>query len=340
MPDEHHAVIMQRSWVGVILCTVVLLWTPTFSVSAQEIPVFAGWEMGLVIDDGESEDNPIILEEGETTIRFWIRNDNLAGDIDIALEYDSSSSATLAGEESVTVSSASNETFTMTVSDIDLWSITAGTTYDFEISGQLTSWGLAPMVVPVSNQNVDGELSVPELHRWEVDITEIEHPISAGTEFNLHFDLINRGNTADSFTDGMIEDDCPVLTVVSPEPLSDLSGILYQPGVVTSGTLVFDASSTHPTRICTIEIEIKSGGMVTKDNALGEYSSKDSTKIDVEARPVGAQQDQDDANVGEDDGPQNQEQVTSDNFLMFPSILAPLAIVWAALIRTNKKYQF
>ena len=60
------------------------------------------------------------LEEGETTIRFWIRNDNLAGDIDVALDYDSSSSATLSGEETVTVGSASNDTFALKMSDLDL----------------------------------------------------------------------------------------------------------------------------------------------------------------------------------------------------------------------------
>ncbi|MEE2758802.1 MAG: hypothetical protein VYA86_02360, partial [Candidatus Thermoplasmatota archaeon] len=87
-----------------------------------------------------------------------------------------------------------------------------------------------------------------------------------------------------------------------------------------------------------IEITVRSSGVAS--GGLGDSSNRDESVVNVEARPVGAQIDQDDANVGDEDGPQNQEQVTSDNFLMFPSILAPLAIVWAALIRTNKKYQF
>ena len=101
---------MQRAWMGVILCVIAMIGLPQGEVSAQEIPTPVGWEMGLVYADGASEDNPFILEEGETTIRFWIRNDNLAGDIDVALDYDSSSSATLSGEETVTVGSASNDT--------------------------------------------------------------------------------------------------------------------------------------------------------------------------------------------------------------------------------------
>ena len=172
---------MQRAWMGVILCVIAMIGLPQGEVSAQEIPTPVGWEMGLVYADGASEDNPFILEEGETTIRFWIRNDNLAGDIDIALDYDSSSSATLAGEKVSLSSSASNETFTMTVSDIGSSGVLQLVPHTILKShGQLTSWGLAPMVAPVSNQNIDGEVMVPELYRWEVDITEIEHTISAG----------------------------------------------------------------------------------------------------------------------------------------------------------------
>ena len=306
---------------------------PTSS-EAQDIPVPAGWEMGLVYDDGVSEDDPFTIEEDETTIRFWIRNDNLVGDIEIALEYESSSDATLAGEESVTVGSGSNETFTLKMSDIDVWNIAAGTTFEFEIDGELTSWGVTPFPVPVSSQSIDGEIIVPMLYRWEVDIVEIDHPINAGTEFNLHVDLKNMGNTPDSFTSATIEDDCPVLTV-DDEPLQSMEGVTSQPGIVNTVSLVFDASSTHPTRKCEIEIEIRSTGVM--NGGLGDSVNKDETDVQVDARPVGAQQDQQDANVGDDDGPQNQEEVTSNNFLAFPTLVTPMAILWAALMRAREE---
>jgi len=294
----------------------------------------AGWEMGLVYDDGASEDDPFEIEEDETTIRFWIRNDNLVGDIEIALDYDSSSDATLAGEESVTVGSGSNDTFTLKLSDIDVWNIVAGTVFEFEIDGDLTSWGVTPFPVPISSQSIDGEIIVPMLHRWDVDIVEIEHPINAGTEFNLHVDFKNMGNTADSFTSATIEDDCPVLTV-DDEPLQSMEGVISQPGIVNTVSLVFDASSTHPTRKCEIEIQIRSTGVM--NGGLGDSVNEDETDVQVEARPVGAQQDQDDANVGNDDGPQNQEEVTSNNFLAFPTLLTPMAILWAALMRAREE---
>ena len=324
---------MQRAWVGVILCVIAMIGLPQGGVSAQEIPTPVGWEMGLVYPDGASEDNPFILEEGETTIRFWIRNDNLAGDIDVALDYDSSSSATLSGEETVTVGSASNDTFTLKMSNLDLWSIPSGTTYDFEIEGQLVSWGLAPIVAPVSNQNIDGEVMVPELYRWEVDITEIEHTISAGTEFNLQVDLRNVGNTADKLQSVSIQDDCPVLS--SDDDFGDgLTGTLTQPSESISTSIVFDASSTHPTRLCEIEVTARSSGVA--NGGLGDSSNKGETVVSVEARPVGAQVDQDEADVGDNDGPQNQDQVTRDNFLGFPSILTPLAIASAAWFQSRR----
>jgi hypothetical protein len=326
---------MQRAWVGVILCVIAMIGLPQGGVSAQEIPTPVGWEMGLVYPDGASEDNPFILEEGETTIRFWIRNDNLAGDIDVALDYDSSSSATLSGEETVTVGSASNDTFTLKMSNLDLWSIPSGTTYDFEIEGQLVSWGLAPIVAPVSNQNIDGEVMVPELYRWEVDITEIEHTISAGTEFNLQVDLRNVGNTADKLQSVSIQDDCPVLSSDDDEIEDGLTGTLTQPKESISTSIVFDASSTHPTRLCEIEITVRSTGVA--NGGLGDSSNKGETVVNVEARPVGAQIDQDDADVGDNDGPQNQEQVTSDNFLVFPNLLTPIGIALAAWIQRWRK---
>ena len=325
---------MQVRMMGFVMSTIMLLALIPTPCEAQDVPVPAGWEMGLVYNDGVSEDDPFTIEEDETTIRFWIRNDNLVGDIEIALEYESSSDATLVGEESVTVGSGSNETFTLKMSDIDVWNIAAGTTFEFEIDGELTSWGVTPFPVPVSSQSIDGEIIVPMLYRWEVDIVEIDHPINAGTEFNLHVDLKNMGNTPDSFTSATIEDDCPVLTV-DDEPLQSMEGVTSQPGIVNTVSLVFDASSTHPTRKCEIEIEIRSTGVM--NGGWGDSVNKDETYVQVDARPVGAQQDQQDANVGDDDGPQNQEEVTSNNFLAFPTLVTPMAILWAALMRAREE---
>ena len=317
---------------GFALCAITLLAFMPAPAAAQDAPI--GWEMGLVYEGGASEDDPFTLDESETAIRFWIRNDNVLGDIEISLEYDTSSSGTLNGEESVTVGGGTNDTFTLQLSGIDLWNIAAGTTYDFEIDGQLTSLGGVPIVAPVSSQSADGDLIVPLLHRWDVEIDEIGHPVNAGTEFNLHVDLRNEGNTADSISTFSLEDNCPVLTV-SDGPLDAVRGELTQPGIANSVTLIFDASSTHPSRMCEIEITIRSAGVA--NGGLGDSMNKGEIDVEIEARPVGSQQDNDDASVDDDDGPQNQEEVTSDNFLMFPTMVTPMAILWAALLRAREE---
>jgi hypothetical protein len=344
MPDERYDSMMQVRMMGIVLSAIMLLaLSPTTPVEAQEVPTPVGWEMGLVYSDGASEDDPFQLEEDETTIRFWVRNDNLAGDIHVAFDYDSSSSAFLEGETHTTVGSGSNDTFTLKFTKpsngiFDLWSVPAGTVYDFEIYGELTSVGPVPAgTVPAAirpSQTIEGEVIVPKLYRWDVEIIEIEHSINAGTEFNLHVDLKNMGNTADSFTSATIEDDCPVLTV-DDEPLQSMEGVVKQMADVIQVTLVFDASSTHPTRKCEIEVQIKSTGVM--NGGQGDSTNKDETDVQVEARPVGAQQDQNDASVGDDDGPENQEQVTSDNFLMFPTLVTSIAILLAALARTREE---
>ena len=331
MHDDRDTIMMERRRMGVALCLITLLAFMPAPATGQEAPI--GWEMGLIYEGGASEDDPFTLGETETTVRFWIRNDNLVGDIEITLDYDSSSDATLVGEESVTVGSGSNDTFTLKMKDIDVWNIAGGTTFDFEIEG-LASWGVTPFPVPISTQSIDGEIIVPKLYRWGVEIIEIEHSINAGTEFNLRVDLRNMGNTADSFTSATIEDDCPVLTV-DDEPLQSMEGVVKQMADVIEVTLVFDASSTHPTRKCEIEVQIKSTGVM--NGGQGDSTNKDETDVQVEARPVGAQQDQNDASVGDDDGPENQEQVTSDNFLMFPTLVTPMAILWAAFVRAREE---
>ena len=87
--------------------------------------------------------------------------------------------------------------------------------------------------------------------------------------------------------------------------------------------------------MCEIEITVRSAGVA--NGGLGDSMNSGEIDVEIEARPVGAQQDQDDASTVDDDGPQNQEQVTSDNFLVFPTLVTPMAILWAALMRAREK---
>ena len=322
--------VMQGTRLGLTLCSILLLaLLPAPAGGQPGTPL--GWEMGFVYENGASEDNPFPLDETETDIRFWIRNDNLIGDIEISLEYSisdmlPSQQVTLSGEESVTVGSGSNDTFTLTITGIDVWVIASGTTFELEIDGELTSFQGVPLAIPVSSQSTDGELIVPELFRWEVDIEEVGNRINAGTEFDLHFDLINKGNTPDSIHSFSVEDNCPVLTsdedvevrnennqkdsifglVIYPDLVwqKDGTGFVEVYGMKISVTVVFDASSTHPTRMCEIEITVQSTGV--NNGGVGDASNEGEIDVEIEARPVGAQQDNDYSNVVGDDVTQNQ----------------------------------
>lgn len=335
---------MQRAWVGVILCVIAMIGLPQNPASAQvpETQAPVGWDIGIVYADGASEDDPIMLEEDDRSIKFWIRNDFLV-DIEVVLDYDGQLGQPN-GEELVIVSSGSNDTFTLEF-DYDPWNVEGGFVGYFRIRGSMTALG--PVQIPAYNpyEEVEGEVMNPNLHRWDVHINDIEHTISAGTEFNLKIHFLNMGNTPDAIASITVEDDCPVLSV-DESPLQDATNQVVVPYMRTwtneyngedfrvSTTLVFDASSTHPTRLCEIEVTARSSGVA--NGGLGDSSNKGETVVSVEARPVGAQVDQDEADVGDNDGPQNQDQVTRDNFLGFPSLLTPLVIASAAWFQSRR----
>ncbi|MCS5535425.1 MAG: hypothetical protein NZ802_06180, partial [Candidatus Poseidoniales archaeon] len=77
MRNERQVTVMERRRMGATLCVITLLALMPLPVAAQDAPI--GWEMGLVYEGGASEDDPFTLAEDETTIRFWIRNDNAVG---------------------------------------------------------------------------------------------------------------------------------------------------------------------------------------------------------------------------------------------------------------------
>ncbi|MDP6899928.1 MAG: hypothetical protein QGF94_03740 [Candidatus Thalassarchaeaceae archaeon] len=318
-----------RKGIGFALCALALLaLLPVPPLSAQ-VPDFVGWEMGFVIPDGQ-EQEPYPLSEGQISIEFWIRNDNAAGDIEISLEYDSDNDGSTDGPETATVSGGANDTFTMTAGGGDVWNMASGTTYGFEIQGELTSWAVFPSLVPVSSESIDGELIVPELFRWRVEYTDIGHPVNAGTEFQVDVKLWNDGNTQDSFSSYDLEDNCPLLTV-EDDSLEDVKGSVAQRGTSLSVTLEYDASSTHPSRDCNLELSIRSTGVA--NGGMGDTSNKGELDVTIEAKPVGSQQNNNDANTGGDDGPQNQEVVESENFLMMPYLAAPMSLILAAILR-------
>jgi len=328
-------VIMTGRRVSLAICIIALVSLVPMSVQAQVDPnAPIGWEMGIDYESYDLQDgDPLLLQDGGTVVRFWIQNNYLT-DINIALDYDWGNlpNASHNGEESVSVGGGKNETFSVYLSDVDLWSIEAGTGFDFEISGQLTSVAVVPTGFVPDTRSSEGQVVVPMLHRWEITAFDVGYTISAGTEFYVSVLFKNMGNTADSFTSTSIEDNCPVLTV-DEEPLEDAEEVMHGMWGSALIEIKFDASSTHPTRNCKVEFSAKSTGVL--NGGLGVKSSMGEVEIEVEARPVGAQVDQEQASVGDGEEPDDPETVTSENFLSLHFSLTPLAIFSAALVRRN-----
>ncbi|MDP6906834.1 MAG: hypothetical protein QF440_05400 [Candidatus Thalassarchaeaceae archaeon] len=335
----------------VSLCLMALfVIIPAPSGAQQDMPEFIGWEMGFVIPDGE-EQIPYSLGEEDTIVEFWIKNNNIVGDIEIGLEY--ADDNWVGGPDSVTIPSGQNKTYSMVAFGMgdQLWTTIAtsvnGVTIPFEISGQLTAWSVItiPDSLPISTDSIEGELYVPDIHRWGVVIEDLGYPISAGTEGYLEVSLINNGNAIDSIQNYEIDDNCPLLTINS-DGENSLDEILHKqanPGAWlnsdlgggVSAVISYDASSAHPTRLCEIEITVYSQGVA--DGSIGDSLNKDSLELNVEESAIGSQSDNDDASTGNDDGPENQAEVENDNFLFFPILSTPLGMVLAAITMRVKR---
>jgi len=319
----------------VAICAMSLFLSIPTPTEAQEVPEFIGWEMGFVIPEGQEQEPYSLSIDDQTPIEFWIRNNNILGDIEIALEYDSNypDDSAIDGPEIATISAGSNDTFTMTVDGQHGVGAPAGTTYSFTIAGELTAWAVIDVPFPISSESIEGELIVPEFHAWHVDFREIEHTVNAGTENQIEVALWNYGNTQDSISSYDLSDDCPLLTLEDDE-LSSFVGEMVEAGSEKRVNLNYDVSSTHPTRLCEIELTVRSTGVA--EGGLGELANEGSLEIDVEARPIGSPQDNDDASTNNDDGPENQEEVESDNFLFAPALMTPIAMLLAALLRRRE----
>jgi|GEM_PF-803707 len=317
----------------------LLAFAPASSVSASshdtELPI--GWEMGIsYIDD--DEDKPFLLgEDGGVRVEFWVRNDNLVGEITVAISYDNELAGSVTGPEEVSVSSSSNDTFNADIKDVLVWEKDGNEIGVFEVRGELISWGSAPAVLP-SIQNVEANLKVPHLYRLSVEFEEIDHPVNAGTSITYTVGVSNIGNSNDSITDVTLSDDCPLLSHDDTygSPLDSLIGnqLRPEPNVEHSAELVFDISASHPGRICSIEITIVSNG--ADGGGLGDRTASDETQLSIEAGRIGSDQDNDDAGIGGDDGPNDPDEVVSSNFMPVASLLAPASIIAVAIARRPK----
>ena len=197
--EVSHVNMMRRVGLACFLAVTLL----TLPVAAQDDqpdpPELVGWEMGFVYDEDIGEVPFSLDENGAANVEYWVRNDNIAGDITVNIECELSNNDPVECDESVTVGSGQNKTFDAPVRDVRVLNYSAGTIHQLEIRGELASIGSSP-AVPPSIQNIEAEIEIPAVYAWSASIAGPQHIVSAGTSVDVAISLQNIGNTNDSIS--------------------------------------------------------------------------------------------------------------------------------------------
>jgi len=302
-----------NSKILVLIMTSTLL-IPFASTAVAQEPSLGNWELGInYLEDDESK--PFVVNtNGQVSLTFWIHNEGLFS-IKIGLEYEGPWEADFSGEEEKTIEADKNVTFTLVFSNIDVFEIPAKSKESFKITASLLERNSMPVILP-EEQEVTGDLEIPEIFELKVEITEPAGPMNSGTDSLLKITITNEGNSQDRAREVEVTDDCPLMT--TDEGLEGLTSRNIQPGDSTSADLKITASESHPTRNCRIEVTVASNG------ADGTKLSTDYVKVTVESAPSPNEVNE---NNGDDDDIQDPTEVISSN------LPAPgLSIIFSALI--------
>ena len=126
------------------------------------------WDLGIEYP-GDNEDMPFNVDkDGRSTIQFFVNNDEFQ-DIEVEFEYDIPFAGEADGPESETISGGSNETFTLSVSGIDVWNYAADSKGEFTITANLVSRAGLPIGLPGESEEASGWLKIPRIYSMELD---------------------------------------------------------------------------------------------------------------------------------------------------------------------------
>ncbi len=255
-----------------ILCIALLVVCSSTKVNAQ----FGSWELGIEYPQ-DNEDVPFdVRQDGTVSVVFFVSNEELV-DIVVNFEYDIPFEGEGDGPESETIGAGKNESFTLAISGIDVWSFAADSKEEFSITANLVSRAGLPVGLPGENREATGDLRIPTIYSLEVDISDPVGPMNAGSDAILRVSVANRGNVQDKVGDFEVTDNCPLLT--TDNGLDSLMTQNIPAGQTVEADLVATASESHPKRNCKIEVSISSNGAMNS----GESSViSDDTTITVE----------------------------------------------------------
>lgn len=307
-----------------VLCTILLLiqicsiQTVSAQPDLEDLISVGGWEVGF--KDGEN----ITVElddDGESDIDFWVHNE-FQIEIEISFNIDSAFGAKNGELDSTSVAPGKNESFVLELSDVEVLKYRAEKRESFSITVTIDSYGAFPGTG--DEKTISGELTIPRIRGFEIEIEELGGAMNAGTELDINVEVKNIGNDMDTTAEPMFESKaCPQLEISNIKALDGTSIDAALEGQSGMKTLIVTLSTplSHPSKNCDLKIELNSFGAIKE----GENTSPAEDEITFEVRKSSSSKENgDDGNSGSNsDG--NGDDTVSSNFT--PGFSFPLTIL-------------
>ena len=243
--------------------------------SAQEQPELGNWELGIkyIADD---DSNPFLInEDGERVIEFYVHNTQMF-EIEVSFVYEIPFDGEGDGPESEKIQAGENETFTLTIENIDVFDFAANSVEEMKITASLVTRAGVQVLIP-ENQEAMADLKIPTIYSILVDIDDPVGPMNAGTDMILRVSVTNKGNIKDKVGEIDLSDNCPLMTL--DNGLDKLLVTDLEKDNSANADLKITASQSHPRKNCKLEISVHSNGAM---NAGSRKFSEDETSITVE----------------------------------------------------------
>tara|TARA_Y100000768_G_scaffold138201_1_gene102956 strand:- start:11937 stop:12896 length:960 start_codon:yes stop_codon:yes gene_type:complete len=236
------------------------------------------WKLEIDYPEEDSA-NPFILSNGgSVSVGFFVENSGLV-EISVEFAYEIPFGGKHEAPEAETIPSGENKSFSLEISEIDVFAFDAEKTEKFSISATVTARQGIPDPLSSSQQR-EGDLEIPAIFSLSIDISEPFGPMNAGTDTTLLVTVQNNGNAPDGIGDIEIEDDCPLMT--TDNGLDSLLIGNIDPGKTMDAELRVSASESHPRRHCDITVTVTSKRSM---NTGGNVFAEDEVRISVEPPP-------------------------------------------------------
>ena len=320
----------------VFFCTLLIL-IPIFciqTVSAQpdlEDLISAGeWDIGF--KDGENI-TVELNDNGEVDIDFWVHNEYQI-DIEVSFDFGDALGSTSNELDSTTVAMGNNDSFVLEFSEVDILKYRAEKRESFEITVTIESYGGIP--IATEEKTIAGELTIPRIRGFEIEIEELGGSMNAGTELDINIEIKNIGNDMDLTAEPRFESkSCPQLDISNIEALDEVSIDAALEGQSGMKTIVVTLSATlsHPSKNCDLKIELNSLGSIND----GDNISPAEDEITFEIKKSSSTEENIDSGNSNSNSKENDGDIVSSNFAPSFSFTLTILSFLCAIVLIKRK---